>query len=393
MARRGRGDGSIRRRKDGSWEGRLRYVDPVTELAERLSFYGRERADVVEQLDAARARLRRRRTPRDEGLRLGEFLDLWLEDVVKPTKTARTYRNYGSIIDQILKRSQLAGVQLRDLSGVQIQHVLVAKVKKPTRMTQLALVVLRRALAQAVQWEMRETNPAIGITPPRRAKRQLRALTKAEARRFLKAARSDQHFALYYLAIDTGMRQGELFGLHWRDVDLERGILRVVRTVDTSTGEEGEPKTASSRRRVELGMAARKALAAHRAFLEARGYSGALVFPNAAGRPLSPSNLRRNSFLPLQLVAKIHPPVRFHDLRHTAATLMLEDGVHPKVVSERLGHASIAVTMDFYQHVSSTMQRSAARRMDAILSIDQTARSSNGGKVGGGTGRNGRVRK
>jgi integrase len=378
MPRRGRGEGSIFRRADGRWHGRLRFTDPITGLAERAHFYGQSRSDVVDQLDAARRRLRAQCPPRDEPVALTDFLKLWLEDSVRPTKRAATYRSYSSIVREHLDKSRLAAIPLRDLREIQIQHVLVAKSKATSRIQQLCLIVLRCALEQAVQWNLLGSNPAAKIEPPRRQRRELRVLSAPEARRFLAEAKADRLYALYYLAIDTGMRQGELLALHWRDVDLESGAIRVVRTMDNHTGEIGPPKTAASRRAVQLGAGAVAALLAHARRQRAAEYSGALVFTNTAGGPLSPQNVRNRSFVPLQKLAKIDPPVRFHDLRHTAATLMLSAGVHPKIVSERLGHATIAITMDTYQHVSPSMQHAAAAEMDAILSPRRGLREHKG---------------
>src|SRR5579863_6027734 len=218
--RRGRGDGTIRQRANGTWEALLRYRDPLTGLRERLSLYASTRDDVVEKLDDARRRLRGRSSPRGEQISLKAFLELWLRDVVKPTKREWTYRSYKAIADNHLAKSRLGSMALRDLREVQIQHVLVAKSKAPARTQQLTLIVLRRALEQAVKWGMLAAIPAMGMAPPRVVRRELRVLSPTEARRFLKAGEADPLYALYYLAIDTGMRQGELFALRWSDVDL-----------------------------------------------------------------------------------------------------------------------------------------------------------------------------
>ncbi len=393
MSRRGRGDGYIRQRKNGAWEAMLRYVDPITGLRERLSVFAPTRDDVVTKLDEARARLRRDERPRDRRVILSQFLELWLDDVVKPTLREWTHDSYSKIVKNHLIPSRLGDMALRDLREVQIQHVLVAKGKATPRIQQLCLIVLRRALEQAVKWGMIATNPADGIVAPRVVRRELRVLSPAEARRFLKATEHDRLHALYYLAIDTGMRQGELFALQWNDVDLRARTIRVMRSINTATGTIGPPKTKASRRRVELSTAAVAVLSEHKRRQEAEEYFGALVFPSPGGAPLSPSNVRIRSFLPAQLVAKINPPIRFHDLRHTAATLMLGAGVHPKIVSERLGHATIAITMDTYQHVSPTMQREAAAAMGTILSPKPKKRTAKGGQNGGTAARGRRSRE
>lgn len=392
-SRRGRGDGCIRQRKNGSWEGLLRYWDPITGLHERLSVYGATRPDIIEKLDEARRRLRANSSPRDDRSTLAYFLELWLEDVVKPTKREWTYRSYKSIVDNHLSSSRLASMPLRQIREVQIQHVLIAKSKATVRIQQLCLIVLRRALEQAVKWGMLANNPAAGIAPPRAPHRELRVLSPAEARRFLKAAEADPLYALYYLAIDTGMRQGELYALRWSDIDLQGRSIHVVRSINTATGTLGTPKTRASRRRVALGTAALAVLSGHRTRQRDSAYSGALVFPSPGGSPLSPSNVRIRSFLPLQKAAGIDPPIRFHDLRHTAATLMLGAGVHPKIVSERLGHATIAITMDTYQHVSPSMQRAAASAMGAILSPARRQAPPKGDKIGGKAASGGQPQK
>lgn len=383
MKRRGRGDGTIRQRSDGTWEARLRYIDPITLLNERQSFYGQTRDEVVQKLDEARGRLRRSEDPRERRIALDDFLDLWLRDVVTPTKKEWTVQQYSSIIENHLKPSRLASMALRDIREVQIQHVLVARSKATPRVQQLTLIVLRRALEQAVKWGMLTTNPARGIAAPRTERRDLRVLSPAEARTFLTAAQTDPLYALYYVALDTGMRQGELFALRWEDVDLDARTIRVSRSVNTATGKVGTTKSRAGRRQIVMGAPAVDVLRAHRDKQQAAGYSGVLVFPSPRGQQLSPSNVRINSFLEIQKVAKIDPPIRFHDLRHTAATLMLGAGVHPKIVSERLGHATIAITMDTYQHVSPTMQRQAADAIGEILSPKPVRQHRVGGKVGG----------
>jgi integrase len=365
--RRGDGDGSIAQRADGRWHARLRCIDPITGLSRRLHFYARSRQEVVDELDAARRRLRAKKSPRDERITLAYFLRLWLADVVTPTKREWTRRQYESIIENHLIPSKLGSMQLSDMRKVQIQHLLVAQSKATPRIQQLCLIVLRRALAQAVEWNLLESNPAIGISPPRIAKDAPHVLSPEKARALLDALRGDRLFALFYLALDTGMRQGELLALRWDDIDLEAGAIHVTRTINTATGKTGPPKTKASRRRIDLDAAVIPLLVAHGERMRNEGYSGALVFPSTNGQPLSPSNVRIRSFLPAQAKAKIEPPIRFHDLRHTAATLMLGAGINPKIASERLGHATIAITMDTYQHVSPSMQREAARRVRGLL--------------------------
>lgn len=375
--RRGDGEGSIDRKADGRYRARLRFIDPVTGYSRRLEWMGRTRQEVLDELDEARRRLRSKKSARDERITLEAFLRVWLDEVVTPTRREWTVRQYKSIIENHLIPSRLGSMKLGDIREVQIQHVLVAASKATPRIQQLCLIVLRRALEQARKWQMLETNPANGVAAPRVVKLELRVLSREQVHRFLEAAKADRLYALFYLALNTGMRQGELFALEWRDLDLETGALKVARTVNTATGNIGPPKTKASRRRIDLGVRARAVLEAHKKRMKLEGYSGPLVFPSSGGSVLSPSNVRIRSLLPIQLAAKIDPPVRFHDLRHTAATRMLAIGTHPKIASERLGHSTIAITMDTYQHVSETMQRGLADSMDADLEPPM------GGKAGG----------
>jgi integrase len=182
---------------------------------------------------------------------------------------------------------------------------------------------------------------------------------EGETRAFLGHAREDRYFALYLLALATGMRQGEMLALRWRDV--RPGRIEVRGSLDQRTRLVGQTKTHGSRRRIDLPAAVVAALESHRERMRSEGLrvgSDDLVFANAKGAPIHASDLYRRSFRPCMEAAAV-PIIRFHDLRHTAATLMLGRGVHPKIVQERLGHASIKLTLDTYSHVLPSMQQRA----------------------------------
>jgi len=187
--------------------------------------------------------------------------------------------------------------------------------------------------------------------------------TPEQARRFLDAVKGDRLEALYILGLTTGMREGELFGLRWADVNLDAGAVYVVRQL----------KTRSARRQVLLASVAVDALTRHLANQreECRQLGPAwdeqgLVFPNTVGRPLHSSNFLQRSFYPLLERAGL-PHIRFHDLRHSAATLLLGLGIHPKIVSEMLGHSQIGITLDLYSHVTATMQQEAVRAFEGLF--------------------------
>ena len=235
--------------------------------------------------------------------------------------------------------------------------------------------VLHRALADAVRWGIAARNVAERATPPRAAQQEMRTLSVEQVQVLLAAARDDRLEALYLLAVTTGMREGELLGLRWRDVDLDRARLSVTATLESAGTNPvlAEPKTAKSRRQIMLTESAVVALRRHRQAQIAEHLTAGpkwgghdLVFTDGEGQALRRQTVLQFRLRPLLREAGL-PPIRFHDLRHTAATLLLSRGVHPKIASEMLGHASVAITLDRYSHVSETMQTEAVKAMTDLL--------------------------
>jgi integrase len=234
---------------------------------------------------------------------------------------------------------------------------------------------LHRALGQAVRWGLVPRNVAAAVDPPRVRTPEMRPLSPTQARTLLAAAEGNRLTALYVLAVTTGMRQGELLGLGWEDVDLDAGTVRVRRTLTLARGGPRltEPKTRRSRRQIRLTASAVDALDRNRERQEAEGAAKGdgwndqgLVFRTRRGTPIRRDNLHSKSWKPLLRRAGL-PDVRFHDLRHTCATLLLTKGVHPKIVSEMLGHSSIAITLDTYSHVIPGLGEAAALAMENAL--------------------------
>jgi integrase len=245
------------------------------------------------------------------------------------------------------------------------------------RTVQYMHVTLHLALKYAVRWNLVPRNVTDVVNAPRIPRRDPRVLTVEQAQRLLAAARGDRMEALFVLALTSGMREGELLGLKWEDIDLTCGALSVRRTVVQLPPPfgwiESEPKSVQSRRSIKLAAVTISALHAHRARqLEQRVAAEEawedhdLVFPTTNGRWMSPTTLRVCHFRPLLRRAGI-PYMRFHDLRHGAATLLLSMGIHPKVVQELLGHSQISITMDIYSHVLLTLQGEAVRRLGELL--------------------------
>ena len=372
--RRGHGEGSVHRREDGRWVAALD-LGWREGRRQRRYVYGKTRRDVVAKLDELRRR-------HDEGLVVttsstkfeqfvADFLEVW-KTRVRP-QTWQRYESY-------FRRQVLPTLGRVRLDGLTAQHFerLYAQLLSDGLSAQTVIHVHRVvhvALKHALRSGLVAYNVAERVDPPRAHRTMMHTLSGDEARRFLVAASGDRLEALYTLALTTGMRQGELLGLHWRDVDLGKRRLSVNVALHRLGGKFvfDEPKSASSRRSLELSVLAVEALRRHRVRqAQERLAAGErwvdldLVFPNEVGNPINVSNLIPRSFHPLLEKAGV-PRIRFHDLRHTAATLLLEQGEHPKVVQEMLGHSQIGLTLDTYSHVTPGMHRKAADTFDRLL--------------------------
>lgn len=231
---------------------------------------------------------------------------------------------------------------------------------------------LHRALRQAVRRALVTRNVAAAVDPPKARTPEMRLLSSTQARTLLDAANGNMLEALYVLAVTTGMRQGEILGIRWEDVDLEAGTVRVRRTLTLAKGGPRftEPKTRGSRRQIRLTASAVEVLERHRGRQEAEGAargSGGnsldLVFCTRRGTPIRRDTLHEKHWKPLLRYAWL-PDIRFHDPRHTCATLLLTRGVHPNIVSEMLGHSSISITLDTYSHVIPGMGDAAALALE-----------------------------
>ena len=288
-----------------------------------------------------------------------------------------TYQGYERIVRLHIKPT-LGRIKLDRLTPVHVRSLYRERLdagRKP-RMVQLVHATLHKALKQSVNDGLIPRNVTEAVKVPRPVKKEMEPLSPMQARTLLVAARGERLEALYALAVTTGMRQGEILGLKWEDVDLEAGTLQVRRTLSTATGGGvtfGAPKTAKSRRSIRLPELALSSLRRHRkSQLEERMRLAGLwkehdlVFTTGVGTPMSRADLVTRSFKPLLRHAGL-PEIRFHDLRHTCATLLLSRGVHAKLVQELLGHATIAVTLDTYSHVLPGMDDALANTMDEAL--------------------------
>jgi len=313
----------------------------------------------------------------NERLTVAEYLNRWLYEVAKQRTRPMTWRGYEHLV-RLHILPTLGRVRLAKLTPQHVQSLVTQKMREgrlSPRTIQYMHSVLRAALNQAVRWRMVHYNAAAMVSPPRGIRRDVLVLSPEDARRVLDAARGDRVEALYSVALALGLRQGEALGLKWSDIDLENGTLRVRRAsqrIPHNGTQLVETKTARSRRTLVMPPIVISALRAHRARQATERLAAGerwvdldLVFPSARGTLADGPNVTHRFHKLLKRAAL--PAMRFHDLRHACASLLLVQGVHPRVVMETLGHSQISLTMNTYSHVLPALQREAADRMESVL--------------------------
>jgi integrase len=308
---------------------------------------------------------------------VGEYLERWLRDYAEGRLAAATLESYRATI-RVHLLPGLGHIRLSRLSPQAIQGYLTRKLQEglSTTTVRYHAAIVHEALRHAVKWGLLAHNPADRVELPRRRQIEMRVWDEEQVRLFLaEARRTSAYYALYLAALTTGMRQGELLGLRWQDVDLALGVASVQQTLYRlgKTLLTKEPKSAKSRRPVALPSLLVETLrevqevqVAHRRDLGAAYADYGLIFCQPDGKPLHAHNVSQRDFRRVVKRAGV-PRIRFHDLRHCHATLLLRQGVHPKVVQERLGHATISMTLDTYSHVVPGMQERAVTDLEKRL--------------------------
>ncbi|MFB7645336.1 tyrosine-type recombinase/integrase [Streptomyces sp. NPDC056084] len=399
---RANGEGTIYQRKDGRWEA-AGYVLAADGSRKRIRVYGSTRKEAADKLIGKIADSNRGLPVATADSTVGEYLTYWLGSVAVHQLRENTHTRYGTCIRLYLipglGRKKLARLTTRNvrtfLDGLRTTCQCCAqgldtfrkrcctidqccrKVLSPLTVTYVHSV-LKSALEHAVREDELPRNVArnVKINAPR--PRRFQPLTAAEARQLLHTAGGDRLHALYELALRTGLRKGELLGLHWEDLDLDSGTASIRRSLQRtrSAGLTSLPtKTRASERRIALPTECVRSLHRHRERQEEeREATGAgwkdacLVFTTTAGSPLDPANVTRH-FRGLLDRAGIRR-IRFHDLRHSTATLLLEQGIDLVVIKELLGHAHIGVTAGVYAHVRLRLQREAIDTLNDVLRPD-----------------------
>ena len=314
---------------------------------------------------------------------VADLLEQWLTDYAKPNVAGKTYERYQEIVHKNLIPA-LGHHQLTKLQPLHIQAFysdMLDHGRKNSDGGGLSPLtvrhyhrVLRKALHDAVRWRLLARNPAEAADPPQVVRKEMKVLTLVEVTLLLQSAQDSRFYIPILLAVTTGLRRGEILALRWEDVDLDAGMLTVRRSLEqTRSGITfKEPKTPRSRRMVVLPEITIGPLRAHKEaqtlqklMLGSAYEDNRLVCTEADGSMINPEHLSRG-FRVLLKLAEL-PRIRFHDLRHTHATILLSEGIPAKVVAERLGHSTIVLTLDTYSHVLLPMQEEAARKLDNAL--------------------------
>ena len=373
MGKRANGEGTVYQRKDGRWVASI-----ILENGKRKSIYCKTQQEAVKAA-------RKAGVEKDQGTliatpdqTLKTFLTAWLRDTAQHNVRPRTYIRYRELIELHVLPT-LGQVKLQKLLPQQLQHLYNTKLQEGYAPQTVKHIhrVLHRAFDYAVRWDLITRNLCDAVDAPRVPKKEMQVLNAEQAQQFLAAAKGDSFEALYVLALTTGAREGELLGLKWEDLDLEHGKLHIKRTI-SRVPKQGfkvaEPKTPKSRRCIHLTALAINALREHRLRQnEAKLAAGSTwdnqgwIFCNAIGRPIEVGKMLGRSFRPILIKAGL-PIIRFHDLRHSAASLLLSMNIHAKVVSEILGHSQISLTLDTYSHVLPSLQEEAMNRLNTLLS-------------------------
>src|SRR5215211_4491511 len=362
----------IRKRKDGRYEGRFVAMTPTG--PKRRYVYGKKYKDVEKKLVALMGDATRGLVYYHENMSVGNYLEQWLETAVRGTVRPRTYERYRSIV-QVHLVPAIGRVKLKSLTPAHVRGLYRQKLDGGLSPQSVVHIhrTLSKALKQAVSDGLIPRNVAASVKPPQPRREEMRPLSREQVRTFLDAVTGDRLEALYVVAVTTGLRRGELQGLKWEDIDLDAGTLQVRRSLsEPKGGYIFEAPKSGKGRSVRLTQRAVAVLKAHRKRqLEERMERGALwqenglVLPSSVGTPLLGGNLNRAFKSALRRAGL--PEIRFHDLRHTCATLLLRQGVNPKFVQELLGHADVSLTLNVYSHVLPDMGDAAAEAMDAAI--------------------------
>jgi integrase len=395
--RRGRGEGSVFEREDGRWVGSVSLGNAESGKRKRRTVYGDTKKDVLGKLDRLRGDARVGSLPDAQGMTVGQLLDRWLQSSMSKTET-RTFEERGRIVKNHL-RPRLGGLKLARLTALHVEGLYADMGREGVGASTIrhAADMLGVALSHACQLRLIPFNPAAAVSKPKEPAREMLFLAPDQIKVLLESARDQRCYPLLVLALATGCRQGELLALKWEDVDLQKGALTVRRSLaQTDQGFEAkEPKTAAGRRTIALPDLAVAVLMQHKAAMLKAGLLSSPIFCTRDGKYLLKRNVLRalrcvirrantppgkinkggrpkkgqaprgkESFESLKLIpAKL----RFHDLRHTVASVLLSQGQSVRAVSQRLGHSNAALTLRVYAHCLPSDDLQLATGLNRLL--------------------------
>ncbi len=366
---RGRKEGSVSQRANGTWRAQI-----VTG-GQRVSKGFRTKSEALEWLRNTQVEIERGFDYHAGKTNLRDYMLRWLEND-RSTLRAKTADQYRRTVDKHILPN-LGDMQMMDIRLIRVEQFYSDLIQSGAgiRTVRIIHAILHKAFEKAVRYGFVVRNPVHGAALPRYKSGEMMVLDESQVTQFLVAAQSSPYLALYHLAVTTGMRLGELFGLKWSDLQWMSGTLLVQRQLQRVPRHGWsfvEPKTRSGRRAIKLGENTLQALRIHKSHQEmVKALAGSrwkdhdLIFPTSIGTPGDASNMRIDFRRVLQRAGL--PRIRFHDLRHTAASLMLNHGVPAIVVSKILGHSKPSITLDVYGHLYHEMQGSAAVIMDQLV--------------------------
>jgi integrase len=368
--RREKGEGSYVKRKDGTWQFSIDLGKDGNGRRQRRTFYGPTKAAVKRKFDDERARAGGSLKPRVPGT-VGERVTAWLSDM-SSTLGKNSYIGYETAwrlhAELVIGNRLLEKFDVPDVE--QLRSALEKKGASPSVINRVEAIMKRAFNAAIRARRYNRPNPFAFRKPLRVEHSEMRVLERAEVLAFLKAAKGDRYEALWTLLLTTGLRLGEALALRWSDVDLAGRTISVSRSLLEVHGhvEIGTTKTRSSRRLVTIGDLTVRALKVRSKVAEREDHESELVFPTAKGTEMRRGNLRRSHFVPILKAAGL-TGLRIHDLRHSMASLALQEGVAAKVVAERLGHSTTRLTLDRYSHLLGDLQANAADAIEGAFSV------------------------
>ena len=377
--KRANGEGNIRKRKDGRWEGRYTAGhDPVTGKQIFKNVLGKTQTEVKEKLKKALVEAGQVDFTKLGQYTVGTWMDTWFENVAKIKVRPSSHQTYKGYIDNHIK-PKIGKIPLEKLTTMDLQKFYrklltkgrVERIESKEQPKGLSAKTVRNinqvissAMDLAVAQKIILTNPTNACELPKVEHQEMQTIPAEQLQAFLDEAKATGVYEMYYIELATGLRRGELLGLKWSDIDWKNGIIKVRRQVARVDGQivEAPLKTKNSYRAVTISQQAIEVLREQK-----RKTNDQYVFPSPNGGPISPDSV--NNMLKRVLERAGIPKVRFHDFRHTFATIALQNGVDIKTVSGMLGHFSAGFTLDTYAHVTTSAQKEAAQTMGNVLSM------------------------